>query len=293
VKASIVIRTYNESRYLPEALRAIKAQQTDGLDHEVIVVDSGSTDGTLDIASLHGCRVVHIEKEQFSFGRSLNLGCSHATGDYLVFISGHCVPSTPSWLTSLVSPLRAGSAAYVYGRQIGGPASKFSETQLFARTYPATSRLPQEGFFCNNANAGLLRSVWERFRFDEELPGLEDMHLGKRLVAAGMKLGYIAEAPVHHHHHETWAQVRRRYEREAIALQHIMPEVHLSLADFVRYVASSVLLDTQSAAKGDALHRKIGEIVLFRSMQFWGSYRGNHDHRRLSKERKEIYFFPK
>ena len=102
---SVVIRTLNEERYLPELLESIKAQESERFSVEVVLVDSGSTDNTLMIAESFGARIVHIAKRDFSFGRSLNLGCGSALGDYLVFISGHCIPVDAHWIDSLVAPL--------------------------------------------------------------------------------------------------------------------------------------------------------------------------------------------
>ena len=291
--ASIIIRTFNEERHLGDLLEAIGRQRGEDLAWEVILVDSGSTDGTVAIAEALGARVVHIDKSEFSFGRSLNLGCSVAQGDAIVFVSGHCVPADDRWLAQLVEPLRSSHIAMTYGRQIGGHQSKFSELQLFDKFYPTLSCIPQSGFFVNNANSALARSVWEAFHFDEELTGLEDMHLGRRLVGAGRQIGYVAEAAVYHYHHETWSAVRRRYEREAIALQHILPEIHITLVDFGRYFTQAIVHDMAAAS---SIHRALGllpEIVMFRLMQFWGTYRGNHRHRQLSRSQKERYFYPK
>ncbi|HVJ64085.1 MAG TPA: glycosyltransferase [Bdellovibrionota bacterium] len=289
---SIVIRTLNEARYLAQALEACR-KQVDAGPVEIVIVDSGSTDETLKIAQSFDCKIVHIRKDEFSFGRSLNLGCAAAQGEFLVFISGHCVPSTRDWLKNLVEPLRRGTAAYTYGRQVGGDSSRFSETRLFLKYFPESSRIPQEGFFCNNANAALLKSQWVEQPFDEELTGLEDMDLAKRLWNRGLKIAYCADAPVYHYHHEQWKSVRRRYEREAIALQKIMPEIHVSFLDFIRYYLSAVFMDFGAAIENRCFWDKCGEILLFRLMQFWGSYRGNHEHRKLSRMAKEVYFYPK
>lgn len=292
MKASIIIRTFNEERHLPELLSAIQAQQV-SFSYETILVDSGSTDDTLKIAEQFGCRIKHIEKECFSFGRSLNIGCQSARGDCLVFISGHCIPTDEHWLDQLTKPLRDGVIAYSYGRQIGNGESRFSECQIFNKYYPSASRIPQEGFFCNNANAALLKNVWENHLFDEEITGLEDMRLSRRLVFSNMKIGYVADATVFHLHDETWSQVRRRFEREAIALQYIMPEIHLSISDFIRYFTSAVLLDCGAALQQRRLSHVATEIFMYRLMQFWGSYRGNHMHRKLSQAKKEQYFYPR
>ena len=72
-----------------------------------------------------------------------------------------------------------------------------------------------------------------------------------------------------------------------------MPEVHVTLLDFYRYFVSAVLLDSRAALQEGELWKRFPEIVMFRLMQFWGSYRGNHEHRKLSRERKEQYFYPK
>lgn len=293
MKVSIVIRTYNEARHLPSVLEKIASQRADSLSKEVIIVDSGSDDRTRDIGESFGCRIVHIAKEDFTFGRSLNIGCAAATGRYLVFVSGHCIPVTGSWLTSLIKPLEDETCVYTYGRQMGNGGSKFSECQLFKKYFPEVSSTPQQGFFCNNANAALRREVWEAHRFNEELTGLEDMELGKRLVERGLKLGYVAEAPVFHLHDENWRKLHRRYEREAIALHRIMPEVQVSFLDFLRYSASAILLDGGAALQERVLLQRFPEIVMFRLLQFLGAYQGNHETRKMSRVLKEKYFYPK
>lgn len=292
MRISIVIRTYNEERYLGELLAGIAQQSVERHRVEVVLVDSGSTDRTLDIAQQHGCRIVRISKSDFTFGRSLNVGCEAASGSILVFVSGHCIPASESWLERLVSPLQAGVAAYAYGRQVGRDTTKFSEEQVFAKYFPDASRLPQDGFFCNNANAALLKSVWESVRFDERLTGLEDLHLAKGLVERGHRIAYAADAPVFHIHNESWRQVRIRYEREALALREIMPEVHVSFWDFLRYFFTGVFHDLHVAARQRRLVERAREIVMFRLMQFWGTYRGNLEHRQLSARKREEYFFP-
>ena len=87
-----------------------------------------------------------------------DVGCKFAAGSVLVFISGHCVPRDSSWLRELVDGIYKG-CDYVYGRQVGRDTTKFSERQLFAKYFPEESKIPQVGFFCNNANAALRRDA--------------------------------------------------------------------------------------------------------------------------------------
>ena len=292
-KVSIIIRTFNEERYLEELLSAIVQQKSDVFEIDTVIVDSGSTDKTLEIAEQFNCRITHINKEDFSFGRSLNIGCEFATGDILAFISGHCIPVNDSWLHHLCDPIQRGEVHYAYGCQIGRETTKFSERQVFAKFYPNESRIPQEGHFCNNANAALSRETWQKLKFDESLTGLEDLHLAQRLIAEGYKIGYVgATATVYHIHNERWSQVMHRYEREAIALQNISPNIHISLLDFVRFFFNGVLLDSRLAISEKVFFSEVGGILVFRFCQYWGSYRGNHTHRVLSAKEKERYFYP-
>ncbi len=292
-RISVIIRTYNESKYLGELLSAIAIQDNPGFETEVILVDSGSTDNTLDIAASFACNIVHIPKTDFSFGRSLNMGCTTATGSILVFISGHCIPVDRVWLKNLVSPIIDQKVVWTYGRQIGNKHSRFSELQIFDKYFPSASQIPQQGFFCNNANAAVLKNVWAKYQFDEELTGLEDMHLAQKVVEDGMKLGYIADASVFHLHDENWRKVKNRFEREAIALQRIMPEVQITFSDFLRYFTSSVMLDYSKAIRERIFFKKAKEILMYRLAQYWGSYQGNHSHRKISKKVKEQYFYPR
>jgi len=288
---SIIIRTLNEERYLPELLKAIANQDTH-FSHEVVLIDSGSTDQTLAIASQFGSRIIHISREEFSFGRSLNRACEAASGTYFVFISGHCIPCDQNWLQHLVDPIASGEVHYAYGRQLGGPDTYWSESQIFAKYFPETSNIPQQGFYCNNANSALLAATWGCHRFDEELTGLEDMDLAKRLLAVDSYVGYVAEASVFHIHHESWPQVQRRFEREALALQQICPELILRRRDLIRYFSRGVIRDIGSGMPVSFMPKELMQIIRYRFHQYQGGFRGNHLHKKISSELRDSYFYP-
>lgn len=291
--ASVVIRTYNEEKYLDRLLTSITKQVRTSVEVEIVIVDSGSTDKTLEIAAQYQCRITHIDKTEFTFGRSLNVGCEFANGDVLVFVSGHCIPVNDYWLEELIKPLFQEGCSYVYGRQEGHETTKFSEYRHFEKFFPHYAKLDQEGFFCNNANAALTKDTWHKFHFNEKLTGLEDMFLAKQLVEAGQKIAYVPTASVHHIHDETWRQVRIRYERESYALQCIMPELHFTFADFMRFYWSGVFCDLSMALQKKVFFQKFTEVMLFRFMQYWGTCKGNHSHRKLSMQRKMNYFYPR
>jgi rhamnosyltransferase len=289
---SVVIRTLNEQKHLVELLDTIQRQDQTYFEIETVIIDSGSTDNTLKIAESYGCRITHIKKEDFTFGKSLNDGCDFANGDYLVFVSGHCIPVNGDWITNLVKPLTE-ECSYTYGRQLGRDSTKFSEHQLFDKYFPEQSRIPQVGFFCNNANAAIRREAWLAHRFNEELTGCEDMYLAKLLVDTGKKIGYVAEAPVYHIHDETWHQVKVRYEREAIALQQIMPQVQLNFLDMINFIFVGIIKDIKTAYVRNILARELKSILMFRFAQYYGAYIGNKNHRKLSQSMKYKYFYPR
>ncbi len=294
---SIIIRTLNEGKYLDALLSAIKNQNL-GFGEvqnlvEVVVVDSGSTDSTLHIATKHKARIVHINSDDFSFGRSLNLGCESARGEILVFVSGHCLPFNSYWLRDLCAPLISGVAEFVYGRQVAGETTKFSESRIFSKYFPGKSSIPQDGYYCNNANSATLKSVWGKYHFNESLTGLEDMEMAKRIFADNGRIGYVCEAAVFHLHDETWSQIRKRFEREAIALKEIMPEVHLNIFDVINYYFVSVYWDLMALKGIDFSIKLVKEILMYRFHQYLGAYIGNHEHRVLSSMQKKKYFYPK
>lgn len=294
IKISIVIRTLNEEKYLKSLLESIRSQEHSGYEIEIVLVDSGSTDSTLNIAKEFGCRIFHITRKEFSFGRSLNIGCESAVGDILVIISAHCIPLTTQWLMMLCRPLLDGEASYAYGRQIAGPDNYFSEKCIFEKYFPTLSKIPQDGFFCNNANSVLLKSIWQSNNFNEELTGLEDMEMARRVLNLGLNIAYIAEAAVIHHHNESDSQIRHRFEREALALQKIMPNVHITSWDSLRYIVASIIQDSIASFQESSrlTFRMFMQIVRYRCNQYFGSWKGNREHRNLSHIDKEKYFYP-
>ncbi len=118
------------------------------------------------------------------------------------------------------------------------------------------------------------------------------MFLAKQIQKDDYKIGYVSSASVFHIHSETWVQVKRRYERESIALQQIMPEIHVSFMDLVKLVLAGVFSDIAVAIRKKSGLAETPGVVAFRACQYWGGYKGNHLHRQLSQEAKRKYFYP-
>lgn len=289
-RCSIIIRAYNEAEHIGRLLHGLTQQ--DYPDFEIILVDSGSTDDTVFIAEAYGVKIVQISKDEFSFGRALNIGCRHATGEILVFVSAHVFPIYRSWLARLVAPFADPRVMLSYGKQRGNHVNKFSEHQIFAKWFPEMSACPQPHHFCNNANCAVRRSAWETQSYDETLPGLEDLAWAKESQQRGGLIAYVAEAPIIHVHDETYDRVRNRYRREAMAMRTIQPSTSFGFFDFLHLFISNTVSDGIAAAREKRLLRELGSIFLFRFNQFYGTWRGHRGPGGVTADLRRRFYYP-
>ncbi len=288
---SIVIRCYNEEQHIGRLLSGIMQQTVQ--DVETIIVDSGSTDATLSIASRYPVKIISIEPEEFSFGRALNLGCQEATGEFIVIASAHVYPVYQDWLEKLLAPLAEPKVALTYGRQRGNEITKYSEHQIFATWFPDRPNRYQSHTFCNNANAAIRRSLWEQSPYDETITGLEDLDWAKRVMAKGYRIAYVPEAEIIHVHDETPKRIYNRYRREAIALKHIYPQEQFNLWDFIRLFPTNVISDYYHAWHDGVLTQNLISIPTFRLMQFWGTYRGFAQRGLITGQLRQTFYYPR
>lgn len=269
---SLVVRAFNEEKHIGRLLDGVRQQSMRNV--EIIVVDSGSTDKTVDIAKEYGARLVHIAPEEFTFGRSLNKGITVASGSLVVIASAHVYPVYPDWLEKLLLPFEKLNIVLTYGRQIGNVRTKYSERQIFTRWFPEQSESNVEYPFCNNANAAIRKFAWEKHPYDESLTALEDLAWAKWATEHEYSLAYVSDAEVIHVHEETPPIVMNRYKREAMAFKQIFPEAHFNLYDFVRNTLSSIGFDLLHATRDKMLWSSFISIFWFRIAQFWGTYQG-------------------
>jgi rhamnosyltransferase len=287
---SLIIRSYNEQKHIRKLLEGIK-RQTICNSVEVILVDSGSTDSTVNIAGDYGVKIIHIHPADFSFGRALNMGCAASSGKFLIFASAHVYPLYTDWLEKMLRPFKDEKVAIVYGRQVGNEITKYSERQLFNKWFPAQSNYNQSFPFCNNANAVIRQEMWEKQHFDETLTGLEDLDWASKIQKKGFKIAYEAQAPIVHVHEETPSRIKNRYRREAIALKVIYPHENFSFWSFVRLTTGNICSDCFHAIHDRKFFKNLSSIVVFRYMQFWGTYLGYIQKNQLNDSlRKRLYY---
>jgi len=287
---SIIIRCCNEQEYIGRLLTGIFEQSVEKI--EVIVVDSGSTDRTLSIASSFPVTIREISADDFSFGRALNIGCETANGDCLVFASGHVYPTHRRWLEYLIAPFSDPKVALTYGKQRGNNRNRYSEHQIFSKWYPDHSVSVQRSPFCNNANAAIRRSLWEQIPYDESLTGLEDIDWAKRVIKEGHYISYVAEADVIHVHNEKYTGTYNRYYRESIVFYQLFPEQKFFLRDFFWLWFVNTVTDYVHAMREKKFIANIFEIPLFRLMQFWGTYRGYALRDPVSAALRQRFYYP-
>ena len=280
-EVSIVIRTYNEARFLPDLLESIKQQRYDRF--ETIVVDSGSIDGTLDIAEKEVSKVIGIQSRDFTFGYSLNIGIQSAFGRLIVIVSAHTLPLDENWLARLVEPFDDEKTVMTYGRQIGGRTSKFSEIRDLKRTFGTQRKiLKPPRFFANNANSAIRKDLWQKHTFDETLLGLEDIEWAKYWMKRGYQVVYEPQAALYHIHEESWRQVRRRYFREAVAARRIgIQGIHNALTTPITETGKvfsdikHLILPNDNRRELEASNSQLaGEIIMFRHNKVVGTVKG-------------------
>ena len=289
MNCSIVIRAFNEDKHIGRLLEGIQHQTAN--DVEVILVDSGSSDATVSIAESYGAKTVHIPPQEFTFGRSLNLGIQFAKSEFIVIASAHVYPVYPDWLASLLHPFDDHEVALTYGKQRAPESARFSEQQIFHQWYPDVSKPRQETVFCNNANAAIRRSLWEKNPYDDTLTGLEDLAWAKWAKEQGYAVAYVAEAEIIHVHSETPRGVFNRYRREAMAFKQIYPESHFSVYDFLRLTTMNILSDLRHAARERVLWKNLPSILWFRFMQFHGTRTGYRESGLLTPQLRETFYY--
>ena len=290
-ETSIVIRTYNEEKHLPELFRRLNEQEYQ--DFETIVVDSGSIDRTRDIAALRADRLIQIHKHDFTFGYSLNEGIRSSEGRFIAIISAHAMPADRFWLANLISPLREDRTAMVYGRQQGVEQSKFGEFLDFTRTFGSRKEvLRPPDFFANNANSAIRRDLWNQYMFDETLPGLEDIDWAKHWMQKDYIVVYEPSASIYHAHEETWSQVRHRYYREGQAAKWIGVIGRRHLPREVCREAAYFFGDLGHALRQGMLVQRAAEILRFRYEKTVGRIGGIWDGSRMEnpRSREQLLF---
>jgi glycosyltransferase involved in cell wall biosynthesis/GT2 family glycosyltransferase len=264
-KVAAVIPVKDGERYLEELLQALARE---GLD-EVLVIDSGSRDRSLEIARAAGVELLQIEPAEFGHGRTRNLGVERTSGELICFLTQDATP-VPGWLGAYreafaldervgaaygphlpredTSPMIARELSEFFIGFAAGGAGANGAGGAGAGGRPVLQRSGDPAFL-SNVNACYARACWEEIRF-REVPYSEDQAFGGDLLAAGWAKVYHPGAAVLHAHDYGAVEFMRRYFDEYRGLRestgHIEPFAPLGAA---RHVAGAVAADRRWMAE--------------------------------------------
>jgi GT2 family glycosyltransferase len=227
VKASIVVPAKNEAANLPRLLDAVFSQRAPW-PFEVIVIDSGSTDGSQDVVRRSPARLVEIRPKEFNHGATRNLGCREARGEILVCLVADALPANRDWLATLVENFDADPrVAGVYSRQLpregAGPierrqllawmasspdrrVAEIASPEAFAALTPHERRMLAN---FDDVSSARRRSVWEEIPIAENL-WAEDVDWSRKAILAGHRIVFEPRSLVFHSHRPTVRHTFRR-----------------------------------------------------------------------------------
>ena len=228
---SIIIPTKNGGDRLDEVLSSVFAQKT-RYKYEVICVDSGSTDQTLNILRKYPCQVYEISPEEFGHGKTRNFGASKGSGTYIMFLTQDAVPANDRWIESMIDAMQIDSdIAGGFGIHYPYPDCNVldkrdlkqhflnfgEENKVFtienkALYYRDKGYQQYLAFFSDN-NSCLKRSVWEKIPY-QDVNFAEDQIWARQILEAGYKKVYCPYAAVYHSHNYSLRTYFRRYYDE-------------------------------------------------------------------------------
>ena len=235
---TVAIPVLNGGRLLVDVLAAVAAQRVDR-DVELLVCDSGSTDGSAEAAERAGARVLRIPRREFSHGGTRNLLAAEARGEHVAFLTQDATPADDGWLAALLGGFElADDVALVSGPYLPRPdaplAVRRELTELFAAmaSGPRVYRLADAGnpprpgpaTFHSDANGALAKAAWQRVPFRPVLYA-EDQLLALDVLRAGMAKVFVPEAAVLHSHRYGAAEQARRHYEEFRALREVYGHV--------------------------------------------------------------------
>ncbi len=272
---SIVIRCKNESKKITDCLDILFNQKLE-YSFEIIVIDSGSTDGTLDIIKDYNISIYTITPKDFNYGTSINLGVNLSRGKYCVFVSAHAIPKNEEWLSGLVKPMvNDCDIAGTYSRQIPYDDTFFIEKRALSDTfgpYPKLQKIYQgdskktirDNMVFSNASSCIRKSLALKYPF-KNLPASEDREWALRVLREGYKISYEPSSIIFHAHNETPQQYYKRIFINSkalffffgikIGIRHLIPLFLYQILKDIRYCKKNNIQINLSILKKSIVYR--------------------------------------
>ena len=241
-RIDVVVRCKNEMPWVERTLPALRRTGA-----RILFVDSGSTDGSLDVAERERVEIVRIAPDAYVPGRVLNDAMRRTSSDIVAFVNADAIPLGDEGVARMVAACERGAAA-AYGRQVARPTARRITRIDHARAFPERSAPAWRHFFSMAASA-IRRDVWERLPFDDDLRYSEDVDWTFRLRALGCRIEYVPDAIFEHSHDYDAAGMRKRMLGEGQANAEIF---HLGAprawSGFVKPLSSQIARDALAGA---------------------------------------------
>ena len=293
-RVTIVIPTLNGGVLLERMLDAVDAQDAP-CERELVAVDSGSTDGTVDRLRARGAIVRQMSAAEFNHGETRNAALAAASGELAVLLVQDAVPASRDWLRCLIEPFDQPDIAGSFGRQRARPDASRVTTHYLSSWVAAQETPRVAGPLTTDAFASLApferhslcafdnvcscirMDVWRQYPF-KRTPIAEDLRWAVEVMLAGYRLAYTPKAVVWHSHDRP---VRYELDRTYLAHQQLQQLFGLSTVptatSLVRAVASTLPLHVRLAAseprgrRARALLRNAGLAVALPLGQYLGA----------------------
>jgi rhamnosyltransferase len=211
------MRSYNEAWALKDTLPALQSQ--DYGNWELIVFDSGSSDGSVDLIQAAKPRhFIQLLPHDYNPSRVMNQGMELAETPTAIFLNADATPQGANWLRPLAEALENPQHAAVFGRQIPRPNCEAVFAHDYERCFGPERESAQWDHFFSMVSSGLRKDVWSRRGFLESMQYSEDDEYTRWCRAAGYEIVYCPDSVVMHSHNYTPAQAYKRSFGEAWAL---------------------------------------------------------------------------
>jgi rhamnosyltransferase len=247
-RVSVVMRCKNSDWVIGQALAALYSQTFQ--DFELIVIDSGSTDTTLDLVREYPHRLIQIQPEEYYPGPVLNRGAEAARGDIVVLLNSDSVLLTPESLQQLVNAFDDSAVDAALGRQVPRPEAQSWVRREYAESFPATGETPP-WITLSAPLAALRKSAWERHPFYRDAWGSEDTEWGQWAKDENITIRYVAGSLTMHSHNYTLRELKGRRFIEGEADAFIYGRKENLLRAVGRWAASSARDVVACARTGD------------------------------------------
>lgn len=254
--ASVVIRAKDEAASIGRVIELVQQQEVDG-PIQVIVVDSGSTDATAEIARRLRTTVVEIPAASFTFGGSLNTGCAEATAPVTVALSAHAFPRDTGWLARMLACFEDPLVACAYGC-----ANAPDGSELCERVVQDAGHARRHRYWGYGNSAGAFRTdLWRERGFRADMPGTEDKEWAWYWMERGRRVVIDPALTVDHDHSkDPVVDIYRRFRREWEGYAMYLDLPPYSLRALLRewWVEQETY---RSAARARLSHRRAARLV--------------------------------